>query len=251
MTQITLSLPTFNTPQHLVQRMIRSLQNQTFGDFVCVVTNDGGREPWMPRGDDRFILYARKVNRGRYFSDQVVLQAAQTPFWKPVDDDDWVDFDHLSSLIEAIEEGPVMSSWYHHWREGAGQHRPVRLDKVRPGYITHFAFHCAALFPTEQLRAHGGPHPDMRLGDDTRLVNHAYQHMGAKVIDRPTYHRVKRKGSLMTTPATNMKSAARAKDRRLRAKVWHAWSVENPLPFVKPETAEALAVEIEKLKGML
>lgn len=250
MTQITISLPTHNTPTRLVKRMMLSLQNQDFADFVCVVTNDGGERPYM-NSDPRFIYFERKTNRGRYFSDQVVLQAAKTPYWKPVDDDDWVDLDHLESMLSVIEDGPVLSSWWHHWREGKGQHRPVRLDKVRPGHIAHFAFHCAALFPTEQLRAHGGPHPDIRLGDDTRLINLAYQHMGATVIDHPTYHRVKRKGSLVTHPETNMNSARRAEDRKLRGKVWHAWSLDDPLPFVNPETAEALGEEVERLREML
>lgn len=250
MTQITISLPTYNAKAHLFHRAIKAVRNQTI-DFVCVVTNDAGRPPPPLPRDDRFIYFERKTNRGRYFSDQVVLGAAKTPYWKPVDDDDWVDPDHLESMLSVIEDGPVLSSWWHHWREGKGQHRPVRLDKVRPGHIAHFAFHCAALFPTEQLRAHGGPHPDIRLGDDTRLINLAYQHMGATVIDHPTYHRVKRKGSLVTHPQTNMNSGLRAKDRELRGKVWHAWSLDDPLPFVNPETAEALGEEVERLREML
>lgn len=117
---VYVSIPTYNTRPHLLQRAITSLLNQSATDIRVVVIFDG--EPvlaGMPE-DKRLVSLALASNMGRYFCDSVVhhaLEGEKEAFWKPHDADDWSEPDAIEMLVDAALDGAALSSFCEHYSE--------------------------------------------------------------------------------------------------------------------------------------
>lgn len=240
---IAVAMPYFGCPE-LVERAVRSVLRQTLRDLVVIVVGDGEEPPLAKHTDSRLVVLTLPENRGPYFAQQVVLGASPFEWYAPHAADDWSDPDHLERLMAvggtAIITGAV---WFH-----AGRH--VRL---------HYAPYEVGLFSTDRLRRLGGHNPAERIGQDTLLMRLLRLTGPVRVTQHPTYHRVRRKGSLMTDPATRPGSRAR---NEMRRRNWHvyrtarelgspdsirAWRLQQIPPAINEELAEQTA----RLRAML
>jgi hypothetical protein len=203
---ICVSMPYYGVPD-LVERAVRSVLAQTERDIHLVVVGDGEEPPLRRIRDTRLDVFTMRTNRGAYFCHQLVLNASPHEWWSPHDADDWTERDHLERLRSKRGTAIVSGAIWFHTREGVKKH--------------HVATYWIGLYARERLLSFGGFNPSVRVGQDS-LTLHMLRLSGSVArTSVPTYHRVKREGSLTTDPLTNMQStyrrSVRSQNRRIVA----------------------------------
>lgn len=174
----------------LIDRAVRSVLAQTHTDLRLLVIGDG-EEPPLEVTDDRLAVHVLPKNRGPYFCQAVALAASPHEWYATIGADDWVEPDHLASLL-APRMSAVVPGWV--WND---EHRQM-------AWLSEMG-----ITSTERLRAIGGFNASERMGQDSLNARLLRDHGGLVKIRRATYHRVTRAGSLTTAPATRIGSAAR------------------------------------------
>lgn len=236
---VTVVVPYYGCPD-LIEKCVRSILAQTHRDLVCVVIGDGEEPPLAGIHDDRLIVYNLPQNYGAYFGEQLIIEATPHDWYGVVGADDWVDPDHVASLVAFGTNVVPGAVWYHN----QGHTKVVR--KVYE----------VGLFRTDQLRMIGGYNPAERLGQDSLTIHLLRMTYGYAVNQRPTYHRVQRAGSLTTDPRTKRGSAFR-NDMRARNRVILAECERLKTPerigvyrrsIVPAEVAAELAEHVERLR---
>ena len=186
-------VPYWNVPA-LIEKCVRSILAQTDRDIAVLVIGDG-QEPHLRVRDSRLDVYTLPENRGPYFAQQVALAASPFPWYSVVGADDWIEPDHLERL-RAVGGSAVITGavWFHD----------------RTGHMKlHEAGYEVGLFRTGRLRELGGHNPAERMGQDTLMIRLLRMTGELRATHHPTYHRVKRDGSLMASPETGPGSPAR------------------------------------------
>lgn len=252
-------MPYFAPTAPLVARAVRSILSQTHKDLRLVVVNDGGpKEVWKPLArfrDDRLVRFDLPVNRGRYYADAVTLAACDSEWWSPHDSDDWSERGRFAALL-AHSQGcdVVLGGWT--TRQSSGR-EVVKHPKFAPddGRLRYQANH-VGLWRVEALRSIGGPHPDWRIAYDTLQVGLATRYLDVRTCPDVGYHHEVRPGSLSSSRETGIGSAERAAVHRKRQRLWmgsRTMSVEGVRALLAPSarTVEALAVDTERLRGLL
>jgi glycosyltransferase involved in cell wall biosynthesis len=120
-------VPSYDRAEFLGEALA-SLQEQTFGDFECVVVDDASPRPVTVPDDPRFRLLRRATNGGCAAARNSGLSSARGRFVAFLDDDDRYTPDRLASVREALEDAPVVVCW----RSGANglphRERPLEGD---------------------------------------------------------------------------------------------------------------------------
>ena len=188
---------------------------------MVVVVNDGDPEPPWDVLDDlsdpRLVRFDLPDNRGRYFADQVVLDATRSHYFLVQDADDWSEPRRIEILLDRLRSEHavgVVSATYRH--DGVSQPRvthqrglTISLDRRMRHLANHFG-----LFRTDALRDIGGFFADFRIGYDTLLVNWLAMTGRLAAVKEPLYHRRQRSGSLTSAVDTGIGSPGRAAVKR-------------------------------------
>jgi glycosyltransferase involved in cell wall biosynthesis len=202
------AMPYYGCPE-LVERAVRSVLAQSHRDLHLVVIGDGDAPPLAGIHDSRLDVYVLPENRGPYFVQQVALLANPHALYAPHAADDWSDPDHLERLLAVGGEAVITGAVW--WHQG---------DRVK----VHEASYEVGLFATSRLLALGGHNPAERMGQDTLMIRLLRMTGETRATHYPTYHRVKRSGSLMTAALTRPGSALR-NEMRARNRVVYARAV--------------------------
>jgi glycosyltransferase involved in cell wall biosynthesis len=211
-------VPYYGCPE-LVERAVRSVLAQTVRDIAVLVIGDGEEPPLHGITDSRLDVYTLPENRGPYFAQQVGITASPFPWYAPHAADDWSEPDHLERLFEV--GGPVVftGAVHFHTRHGTAG--------------VHYATYEVGLYATEALRAIGGHNPNERMGQDSLLIHLLRMTGEPRATTHPTYHRVKRHGSLMTHPDTAPGSPARNRVRERNRVVLAECARRRTLPRIR------------------
>jgi hypothetical protein len=179
---------------------VRSILAQTVRDICVVVIGDGEEPPLSDIRDSRLEVYTLPENHGPYYAQQVALLASPFPRYSVVGADDWLEPDHLERLA-AIDCDAVMTGavWFHNL-----------LGQVS----VHEGNYEVGLFARDRLLDLGGHNPTERMGQDSLMIRLLRMTGPLEATTHPTYHRVKREGSLMTSPLTGKGTPARNDMRR-------------------------------------
>jgi len=204
--QVLVSIPTYKTPAGMLERAVKSVLAQTHRNLQVVVIADGPQDLDPLPKDDRLVVFQLRENHGTYFAQQVSLMASPYGWYAPHGSDDWCDPEHIEKLL-AMESSAVASGavWWH--QEG----HPVKI---------HRANYEVGLFATERLRDFGGYNPSERMGQDSLTLKLLGITGGFVSTTEPTYHRVRRPGSLTTHPDTKIGSVGRNEMRRRNRAIW-------------------------------
>lgn len=225
MTTVAVSIPYYGCPFG-IRRAVDAVLAQTHRDLICVVTNDADteRSPWPHLAgitDPRLVRYEASTNRGRYFTDAVVLAATDTPWFTVHDADDaahprWLEW----CLREArkSDADSVLTSQY--VRDLKGRQLVEHVKMGNEGREMHHFGHMAGLWRSSWLRTVGGPNPHFRVGYDTLLSTIAWWYGRYAALPAPVYTRYRRKGSLTTSPKTGGKSEYRLAVRAELRDLW-------------------------------
>lgn len=209
-------VPYFGCPE-LVGRAVESILAQTVREIAVLVIGDGEEPPLGHIRDSRLDVYTLPENHGPYFAQQVALTASPFPWYAPHAADDWTEPDHLERLFavggDAVVQGAV---WFHNRHGNVGIHE---------------GSYEVGLFATERLLALGGHNPGERMGQDTLMIRLLRFTGEARANPHPTYHRVKRHGSLMTAhdtaPGSPARNAMRKRNRTILAECYRVERVEE------------------------
>src|SRR5205823_2598859 len=159
------------------------------------VVNDGDpASPWplLDHIDDpRLVRFDLDRNRGRYFADQVVLEATGDPFYLVQDADDWSEPTRVERLLGELRRCHAAGAVSARRLAGAGGapriERWPRLGAPLAPTMEHRATQ-QGLFRTDALRRIGGFHPGFRIGYDTLLINLLEMLHRVVAVDAPLYH---------------------------------------------------------------
>jgi hypothetical protein len=251
--RLTVSMPTYQTPQPLLDCAVASVVTQDV-PLRLVVVNDGG--PPVDIDHPRVTVLNLPVNRGRYFADAVVLAACDTEWFTVHDADDWSDPGRYARLMDVGRKfGAAVAPHVAHKASGVTVSHPAPLDRP-PKTFTHLAHWCSGVYTTERMKAAGGVHPGFRVGFDT-LHTLMMTLTGPVAVDPvPSYHYCRRPGSLSKAPTSNRRSpqrrqaALRLSDLYRRALVSSepGATIRTDIP---QDLAYAVSFEAERLRGML
>lgn len=200
----------------MLERAVKSVLAQTHKNLQVVVVADGPQDLDPLPKDDRLVVFQLSENHGTYFAQQVSLMANPYGWYAPHGSDDWCDPEHIENLL-ALESSAVVSGavWWH--QEGY----PVKV---------HRANYEVGVFATERLRDFGGYNPNERMGQDSLTLKLLGITGGFVATTEPTYHRVRRPGSLTTAPETKIGSVGRNEMRARNRLIWSKVSaMRDPL----------------------
>ena len=241
---ITVSMPFYGCHAWL-RRSVDAILGQSYRDIHLVIVGDGQQPPIRGIHDSRLDVHTLNANHGAYFCHQLVLLASPHEWWSPHDADDWTDPDHLERLAAKRGSATVSGSiWFHD----------------RQGHVNrHDATYWIGLYGRERLLSFGGFNPAERVGQDS-LTLHMLRLSGKVARTHvPTYHRVKRNGSLTTDPRTGMRSTYRRGVRERNRHVVRQCKALSDLAAVRAYRArlvprsvrEALDEEVGRLRAVI
>ena len=113
---VSLIVRTKNRPA-LLQDALQSICEQTYPKIEIIVVNDGGDDVSevirsFDGVDVTFVVVQFPVNMGRSKAANAGLDKATGDYIAFLDDDDWLEADHISTLVLAIKEHPEIMVVY-------------------------------------------------------------------------------------------------------------------------------------------
>lgn len=263
---LTVSMPTWNTPEALLQRAVKSVLASEGVDLRLVVVRDGGeRLPKLP-SDSRLIVHERKHNDGRYYADSVVTEAlglSRKQLWTILDADDYVSPGHYQRLMRAqtTHDGVTVSPYFR--REPGRASRIISPQKRRlnsPDSVFRHVLHWAAgVYSLDRVHRAGGLHAGFRVGFDTLFVLMVRLTGPVGMIDTPGYNWERRpSGSLTTSSDTKFGSPHRVEAKRRLVALYERAYAAGPgnagqviRDDVPPNLRERVLIEAEDLRTKL
>ena len=111
--RVAICMATFNPPPELFHRQVESLREQTHGDWICLISDDGSEPELLEglreevRGDERFVLAANEGRLGFYnnFERALAMVPTDADFVTLCDQDDRWHPGKLERLLERMGEG--------------------------------------------------------------------------------------------------------------------------------------------------
>lgn len=210
-----------------VRRAVDSVLAQTHRNIRVVVINDGDPNPPWPALEDiedpRLWRVDLTENRGCYFAVEAARRSAASPFLLIQDADDWSERTRISRLLRmarTANTGAACSGQEVHYLSGP-DYRPDGLpaamreeefsDRVsrKPSSVLRFRCMHHGLFRTDFLHRIGGYYGGVRVSYDTLVIGLAHLLGELTYTSDRLYHRVCRRGSLMTDPKTALGSTYR------------------------------------------
>jgi glycosyltransferase involved in cell wall biosynthesis len=227
---ITICIPYYNCIKY-IRKSVESILNQTHANLTLIVVNDGDPQPpWRVLADiddPRLIRFDLKKNHGRYFVDQVVLNATADKYLMIQDADDWSEPNRAKMLLKSIinnqSHGAISDVNQHDiFSDQIAYKGTLRftgskwsLDPIYRYRLSHFG-----LFSTDLLRSIGGPFMGFRIGCDTLMMNLLLMFSKISHVPFGLYNRIERPDSLSHSPKTGMGSQMRLTVRKRLADIY-------------------------------
>ena len=267
---VLVTMPTYQTPAHLLERAVKSVLDQTYRDLKLVVMVDGHRilQSRLPK-DDRLVVHRvawaieddKPRPHGRYYLDAVSTSLARDDEVVVIHDaDDWSEPDRLEKLLPLMQDGAAIARYWRHQKRRAHVQEPARHRFTTPTeHFTHIGHWCSGAYTGERIRRAGGIHPGFRVGYDTLFVRMIALTGKVGISPHAAYHWERRDGgSLTTSPATGFRSphreAAKKQLIRLNIEAWHRRH-DDPGAVIREDVpadlAEQVAAEAELLRPKL
>jgi O-antigen biosynthesis protein len=105
--------PVYETPAGVLERMLRSVRRQSFGDWELCLVDDGSQQPRVraildeaSRGDPRIHVSYAEENRGIVPTSNAALAMARGEFVALLDHDDMLHPDALAHVAAALDASP-------------------------------------------------------------------------------------------------------------------------------------------------
>lgn len=175
-------------PSELIDKAVRHAVAQT-AECVVLVAGDG-QEPPVTFRHDRLVIGTFPTNMGAPATQQAMILGSPFPWYAPHGADDWIEPNHVASLLRA--GAPVNGSGSIYYHEG----ERVRVLRSSRTYIEF------GVLDTGLLRSIGGYNPAEPCGQDSVLISILIKTAPYRLTRLPTYHKLHREDSLTHHPDT-------------------------------------------------
>lgn len=217
--RITVSIPQFGCEQYL-PRAVSSILTQTYDNLLVIVVNDGDDnfqwESLSQINDPRLVCFDLSSNQGRYFADQVVLEATPDKYLLIQDADDWSEPERVEKLLGQIKKessnGAVSTVRMHATPDypipiSYKDWYPERNNPPGERFINHLGHY--GLFEIKSLKDIGGYFGGFRISYDRLIMNLLLMTSTISFVKEPLYNYCRRHNSLTLDPKTDMHSEVR------------------------------------------
>jgi glycosyltransferase involved in cell wall biosynthesis len=136
--RVSIITPAYNQGDYLAGAM-RSVQQQTFGDFEHIIVNDGSTDHTHEVANsfvDARIRYIRQENKGLSGARNTGIQLARGTYVLFLDADDWLLPDALACQLMHHTTHPGAGLSVGGWRFADGQERYISDDILPPPEVT-------------------------------------------------------------------------------------------------------------------
>jgi glycosyltransferase involved in cell wall biosynthesis len=109
---LTICIPAYR-PQNFLERVLVSVQAQTFRDFRVVISNDGGfeRESFEPfRRMANVRIHHQPGRLGWVENANWLIRRVKTPYFAILPQDDTIEPDYYAALVDLLEKTPAAGS---------------------------------------------------------------------------------------------------------------------------------------------
>jgi hypothetical protein len=232
-----IAIPYFGVQADLIDKAVRHALAQA-ADVVVMVVGDGQRPP-VSFTHDQLIVRMFPEHRGAPFVQQAMILGSPFPWYAPHGADDWIEPNHVSSLLalgRAVNGSGVI--YYHQ----GGSARVLRSPR------TYIEF---GVIDTALLRAIGGYNAAEPCGQDSVLISLLVGTAHVRLSHRPTYHKLHREDSLTHHPDTRggspLRTGVRIRNRAVLAECQRIGWRNRPAIKAYRESlvAPALRTELE------
>jgi len=257
---VTVTMPYYKVGPN-IRRAVLSIVNQTYPHWRLVIVNDADPDPpwqWIDDiADERIVRFDMPENRGRYFIDAVIYEACQPESWAMQDPDDFAEPDRFERMVPLAEKygAGFAPSW---WHKNGGRVFSANMLDEKPSHakLAHHVGYGSGVISGERLRQVGGFHPGYRIGYDTYLMNVTKTIGPWGTYPKPLQNKVKRPGSLTTSPETKWGSPQRKRARAdLNLMFRHAVKLHRagrpPSRAVSTTIAAEIADDVSRHAAML
>ena len=106
--KLSIILNTFNS-ERTIERCLRSIQNQSYGDFECVIVDDCSTDKTKEVckeysiTDQRFHIISNEINFGCSLSRAIGFNHSSGKYLVFVDSDDWMECDYLKLMLSCAK----------------------------------------------------------------------------------------------------------------------------------------------------
>lgn len=109
---VSIMMPAYNA-EDTILRAIKSLQNQTYQNWECIIVDDGSKDRTadivQSFQDDRLKLIRLNKNQGRPYARQIALDNCQGEYLAMLDADDWYYSNKLTKQVQAFIRHPELA----------------------------------------------------------------------------------------------------------------------------------------------
>jgi glycosyltransferase involved in cell wall biosynthesis len=180
---VTVVVPSFNEPPHIVRASLESIRTQTFTDFECIVVDESTR-PELANAcraacdEDRRFIYVHPTERlGLPKSLNLAINQARGQLIARFDSDDMCTPERLALQVAFLQAHPEISvvggALDIISREGkflANRSYPQTPTAIAKGMqFTTTIAHPTVMFRKTAIERHGGYNPDFRFAEDLDL----------------------------------------------------------------------------------
>src|SRR5262249_44071462 len=117
-------IPTYGRPRYLAEA-VRSVLDQTVGDFECIVVDDASPDPVAVVDDARVRVVRRDVNGGPAAARNTGIDAARGRNLVFLDDDDLYTPERLAAAATGLARAPVTICHARHLDAEDGRNRAL------------------------------------------------------------------------------------------------------------------------------
>jgi glycosyltransferase involved in cell wall biosynthesis len=136
--RVTIGLPTYRRAQ-TIRRALSSIANQTYRDFVLIVSDNAGEEPSTLAAVKEYstnlpavILIAQSENIGALQNLQYLLAISNTEYFMWLADDDEISPDYLEELVNILDKDPSVVTAMGQWKSMRSPDHGYIRSQLRP-----------------------------------------------------------------------------------------------------------------------
>ncbi len=183
-------LPTFNR-QHLIERAIQSVLDQTFADFELLIIDDGSQDDTFQRVrpllSDRRLRYHHAANRGLAMARNLGISMSSGEYITFIDSDDEYLHRHLESRAKYLQSDPDIELLFGGVEVVGEAFVADKSDPTKRIAISDCVVG-GTFFLKRELISRIGGYREVEYGDDADFFERALA-SGAKIVkvDEPTY----------------------------------------------------------------
>jgi glycosyltransferase involved in cell wall biosynthesis len=215
--EVLVPIPYFDCLPY-VRRAVESVLAQDHRDIRVIVMNDGDPNPPWPAiadiRDPRLWRVEFDRSEGPYFALAAALLASESPLLLVQDADDWSEPNRISKLLSVMTEndvGAAVSAERLHSAASQASRVEDFTERIRlpPTKAMFFTCQHHGLFRTDLLRRLGGYYGGFRVSYDLLMMRVLHLLGELSCTPEPLYHRLRRPGSLTTSPLTRLRGEYR------------------------------------------